>query len=126
MTIRLIGALLCGAAFLFSTPINLAQAQSATVTGRVTNTQGQADRNNTVQGNFIGTSTRGVIVSPYQTGGHEWGEGRRRSKGTQRLLNNDVGVGYARTTAKSSKSNTGARRAQGRWDDTDIIHTRKR
>ena len=108
MTIRLFGALLCGAAMMLAAQTDLAQAQpgAATVTGRVTNAQGQPERNNRVQGNVIGTS-RGVIVSPYQIGGSH--EGRRRSKGTQRLLNNDVGVGYARTTVKSSKSNTSDR-----------------
>jgi hypothetical protein len=81
MTIRLFGALLCGAAMMLAAQTDFAQAQpgaAATVTGRVTNAQGQPERNNRVQGNFIGTS-RGVLVSPYQTGGG--GEGRRRSKG---------------------------------------------
>jgi hypothetical protein len=79
MKIRLFGALLCGAAMMLAAQTDLAQAQSnATVTGRVTNAQGQPERNNRVQGNFIGTS-RGVIVSPYQIGGSH--EGRRRSKG---------------------------------------------
>jgi hypothetical protein len=89
MTIRLFGALLCGAAMMLAAQTDLAQAQSGAITGRVTNSQGgpeatgarknaQSDRNNRVQGNFIGTS-RGVLVSPYQTGGG--GEGRRRSKG---------------------------------------------
>jgi len=85
MTIRLFGALLCGAALLLATPINLAQAQpgaAATVTGRVTNAQGQPERNNRVQGNFIGTS-RGVIVSPYSIGGSH--ERRRRSNASDRM-----------------------------------------
>jgi hypothetical protein len=63
MTTRTIGALLCGGVLvLVVIPDSFAQSR----------------RNNTVHGNDIGTS-RGVIVSPYQTSGH----GGRRTKGTQ-------------------------------------------
>jgi hypothetical protein len=72
MKIRLFGALLCGGLL---------------VLAATTNSFAQSGRNNTVQGNSIGTS-RGVIVSPYQIGGHE----------------------ERATTVKSSKSNTSDRR----------------
>jgi hypothetical protein len=69
MNIRLCGALLCGGLL---------------VLAATTNSFAQSGRNNTVQGNYIGTS-RGVIVSPYQTGGHGGGEGRRRSNASDRM-----------------------------------------
>ena len=66
MTIRLFGPLLCGGLLaLVAIPDSFAQS----------------GRNSNAPGNHTGTS-RGVLVSPYQTGGHGGGEeDRRRSKG---------------------------------------------
>ena len=93
MTIRLFGALLCGALLVFAA---------------TTNSFAQSGRSNTVQGNYIGTS-RGVIVSPYSIGGSH--EQRRRSNTSDRMGGGGgKGAASRATTVKSSKSNTNDRR----------------
>jgi hypothetical protein len=113
MTIRLFGALLCGAAMMLAAQTDLARAQSGAITGRVTNAQGgpeatgarknaRSDRNNRVQGNFIGTS-RGLRQSPADFNA----DGRRRSN----------------TTGKSSKSSTSDRIGGGSGSRTYFVGT---
>jgi hypothetical protein len=92
MTIRLLGALLCGGLLVL-----VASATSFA----------QSGRNNTVQGNYSGTS-RGILVSPYQTSGG--GEGRRKSNTSDRMGGGSgKGAAGRATTVKSSKSNTSDR-----------------
>ena len=72
MTIRLFGTLLCGGLLVLVAP---------------TNSFAQSGRNNTVQGNFIGTS-RGIFVTPADT----TGDGRSRSKAARTDGTVDIGA----------------------------------
>lgn len=88
MNIRLFGALLCGGLLVLVAPAN---------------SFAQSGRNNTVQGNFIGTS-RGLTV----THGDYNGDGRRANASDR--MGGGGGKGKAgRTHVKSSKSNSSDR-----------------